>query len=136
MQSVGRHNMILFPYTMPHFLSKLCRKICLATHREWAWSFCASKHSCIPWGRYVSFCVSLCTNCACLGSLQCWLGYIGKCQTNARINPHATAFSQARNNHCMQPFPRYVTIHGLQLRSKPEVISYWLFEWLTLGPVQ
>ena len=33
----------------------------------------------------MSCCVSLCTNSACLGSLQYWLGYNGKCETYARI---------------------------------------------------
>ena len=93
--------MISFPHTMLHFLSELLRKLCLATHQEWAWSFCTGEHSCIPWGRYVSFCVSLCTNYACLGSLQYWLGYIGKCETNARINPRATVFSQGQNYNLM-----------------------------------
>ena len=47
----------------------------------------------------MSFCVSLRTNSACLGSLQYWLGYVGKCKTNACIDPHATVFSQGQN-HC------------------------------------
>jgi len=50
---------------MAHFLSKLLRKLGLATHREWAWSFwaantdllLASYHGEVVW----SFCVSLCT---------------------------------------------------------------------------
>jgi len=30
---------------MPHFLSKLLQELCLATHQEWVWSFCASEPS-------------------------------------------------------------------------------------------
>ena len=81
---------------MPHFLSEL---LCLATPGmgvvvlHW-WMY--------YWGRCMSFCVSLCTNSACLGSLQYWLGYVGKCKTIACIDPHATVFSQGRN-HCTQP---------------------------------
>jgi len=79
---------------MLHFLSRLHWKLRLATHREWAWSFCTGEHSYTPWGRCVSFCVSSCTNWACQDSLQYWLGYIGKCETNVRINPRATVFWQ------------------------------------------
>ena len=93
--------MILFPHTMLQFLSELLRKHCLAKHQKWPWSFCTGEHSCIPWGRYVSFCISLRTNYACQYSLQHWLGYIGKCETNVHINPHATVFSQGQNDHLM-----------------------------------
>ena len=34
-----------FLYTVLHFLSELLRKLCLATHQEWVWSFCTDEHS-------------------------------------------------------------------------------------------
>ena len=99
MQSVGRHKYdFISTYTILHFLSELLHShtpgMGVVVLHLWMYY----------WGRCVSFCNSLCTNSACLGSLQYWLGYIGKCETNTHINPRATVFSQKLNDHLMHLF--------------------------------
>ena len=96
MDAVGRSG-YLFPYNMLHFLSKLLRKLNLATRWEWMLSFYAGEETRIcsvatmhgegAWSFcvYVQFIlhfVLLALNCARLGALQYWLGYICKCEAS------------------------------------------------------
>ena len=115
---------------MAHFLSKLLRKLCLATHREWAWSFwaantdllLASYHGEVVW----SFCVSLCTyslsfklyfwplNCARL-VVRCILhGTIPSIRCHS-IFPPPDIFSSGANGLRIWPPPGLVAL-GRKLR--------------------
>ena len=142
--------MNLFPYTMLYFLSELLRKLCQATHREWVWLFCTGEHSQhrsavqLPrMGKVRSHFVFLCVqfifhfvllvNCAHLGDLQYWFGYVCNSKASAS-NSTCYCFSQEQNNHVLSQ--RCAAIHALQLHSKLEASSYLPLEWPILGPVQ
>ena len=88
-------------------------RICLATHREWAWSFCTGEcsqhrsatmekvHGCLEFLCIVQFLfyfVLLAWNCACLSALQYWLGYVCKCKASA-YKSMCYCFSRGQNNH-------------------------------------
>ena len=105
---------------MPHFLSELVQKLCLATYQEWAWSFCTVniEHICCvattvkvhgrfalvniePWGRCVV--------------ILCFIVYV-------QFIFHFVLLAKLCSPGC----PAVLAWLHLQVQSKHTQIQYWL----------